>query len=56
MNNLNFPILSILIFLPVAGAALLLLINRSNENLHKWLSLSEYSGVYYFHPFVHRVQ
>ena len=39
MNNLNFPILSILIFLPVAGAALLLLINRSNENLIKWLSL-----------------
>jgi len=39
MNNLSFPILSTLIFLPVAGAALLLLINRSNENLIKWLSL-----------------
>ncbi|HBG92657.1 MAG TPA: NADH-quinone oxidoreductase subunit M [Nitrospiraceae bacterium] len=39
MNNLGFPILSTLIFLPVAGAALLLLISRSNENLIKWFSL-----------------
>lgn len=39
MNNLGFPILSTLIFLPIAGAALLLLINRSNENLIKWFSL-----------------
>ena len=39
MNNLGFPILSTLIFLPIAGAALLLLINRPNENLIKWFSL-----------------
>jgi len=39
MNDLNFPILSALIFLPVAGAALLLLISRSNESLIKWISL-----------------
>ncbi len=39
MNDLGFPILSTLIFLPIAGAALLLLISRSNENLIKWLSL-----------------
>ena len=39
MNDLGFPILSTLIFLPIAGAALLLLINRSNENLIKWFSL-----------------
>ena len=39
MNNLGFPILSTLIFLPIAGAALLLLISRSNENLIKWFSL-----------------
>jgi NADH-quinone oxidoreductase subunit M len=39
MNNLGFPILSTLIFLPIAGAALLLLINRSKENLIKWVSL-----------------
>src|SRR5574340_362400 len=40
MNNLGFPILSTLIFLPVAGAALLLLISRSKENLIKWFSLT----------------
>ena len=40
MNKLGFPILSTLIFLPVAGAALLLLIGRSRENLIKWLSLA----------------
>jgi len=39
MNDLGFPILSTLIFLPIAGAALLLLISRSNENLIKWVSL-----------------
>ncbi|MEK7865015.1 MAG: NADH-quinone oxidoreductase subunit M, partial [Nitrospirota bacterium] len=39
MNNLGFPILSTLIFLPIAGAALLLLINRPSENLIKWFSL-----------------
>ncbi|MCE5193968.1 MAG: NADH-quinone oxidoreductase subunit M [Nitrospiraceae bacterium] len=39
MNKLGYPILSVLIFLPVAGALLLLLINRSRENLIKWLSL-----------------
>ncbi|HBR22088.1 MAG TPA: NADH-quinone oxidoreductase subunit M [Nitrospiraceae bacterium] len=39
MNNLGFPILSTLIFLPIAGAALLLLISRSNESLIKWFSL-----------------
>ena len=38
-NSLGFPILSTLIFLPVAGAALLLLINRSKEDLVKWVSL-----------------
>ncbi|MDI6738643.1 MAG: NADH-quinone oxidoreductase subunit M, partial [Nanoarchaeota archaeon] len=39
MNDLGFPILSTLIFLPIASAALLLLINRSNENLIRWFSL-----------------
>ena len=38
-NSLGFPILSTLIFLPVAGAALLLLISRSKEKLVKWVSL-----------------
>lgn len=38
-NSLGFPILSTLIFLPVAGAALLLLINRGKEDLIKWVSL-----------------
>jgi NADH-quinone oxidoreductase subunit M len=40
MNNPGFPILSTLIFLPVAGAALLLLIKRSQEGLIKWLTLT----------------
>jgi NADH-quinone oxidoreductase subunit M len=40
MNNLGFPILSTLIFLPVAGAALLLLIPRSQETLIKWAALA----------------
>jgi NADH-quinone oxidoreductase subunit M len=38
-NSVGFPILSTLIFLPVAGAALILLIKRSNEGLIKWVSL-----------------
>jgi len=38
-NSLGFPILSILIFLPVAGAALLLLIPRSQEGLIKVFTL-----------------
>ena len=38
-NSVGFPILSTLIFLPVAGAALLLLIDRGKEELIKWVSL-----------------
>ncbi len=40
MHDQGFPILSTLIFLPVAGAALLLLIRRSQEALIKWLTLA----------------
>jgi NADH-quinone oxidoreductase subunit M len=40
MNSLSFPILSTLIFLPVAGAAVLLLIPRSQETLIKWMALA----------------
>jgi NADH-quinone oxidoreductase subunit M len=40
MNSLSFPILSTLIFLPVAGAALLLLMPRSRETLIKWAALA----------------
>lgn len=39
MNKLGFPILSTLIFLPIAGAALLLLIPRAKESLAKWVGL-----------------
>ncbi len=39
MNSVGFPILSALIFLPIAGAALILVINRSREDLIKWVSL-----------------
>lgn len=40
MNIFGFPILSALIFLPIAGALLLLVISRSKEGLIKWLSLA----------------
>jgi len=40
INNLGFPILTKLIFLPIAGALLLLLIKRTNEGLIKWISLA----------------
>ncbi|MBI4684580.1 MAG: NADH-quinone oxidoreductase subunit M [Nitrospirae bacterium] len=39
-NKLGYPILSILIFLPIAGSALLLLIKRSQENFIRWLALA----------------
>jgi NADH-quinone oxidoreductase subunit M len=38
-NSPGFGILSTLIFLPVAGAVLLLLMKRSQENLIKWFTL-----------------
>jgi NADH-quinone oxidoreductase subunit M len=40
MNNLGFPILTTLIFLPVAGAVLLLLIGRAQTGLIKGLALT----------------
>ena len=39
-NSLGFPILSTLVFLPVVGAAFLLLIPRSEEKLIKWFTLA----------------
>lgn len=38
-NTMGFPILSTLIFLPVVGAALILLITRANEKLARWVAL-----------------
>jgi NADH-quinone oxidoreductase subunit M len=38
-NSVGFPILSSLIFLPVAGAVLLLFIKRNQESLIRWVSL-----------------
>lgn len=40
MNTLPYPILSTIIFLPVFGALLLLLISRSTESLIKWVALT----------------
>ncbi|MBI5639866.1 MAG: NADH-quinone oxidoreductase subunit M [Nitrospirae bacterium] len=37
--NSGFPLLSVLIFFPVAGALILLLVSRSRETLIKWLAL-----------------
>lgn len=39
MNSLAYPILSTLIFLPVIGAVVILLIGRSQERLTKWVAL-----------------
>jgi NADH-quinone oxidoreductase subunit M len=39
MNNLSYPILSTIIFLPVLGALILTLINRKQEELTKWVAL-----------------
>lgn len=39
MNQLSYPILTTLIFLPIAGAAILLFVKRSREYLIKWTSL-----------------
>ena len=38
-NKLSYPILSTIIFLPVLGALVLTLINRSRESLIKWTAL-----------------
>ncbi len=40
VNSTGFPLLSTLIFLPVAGAGLLLLMQRSRETLIKWVALA----------------
>jgi len=39
MNNLGYPILSTIIFLPVLGAIVLVLISRAKESLIKWTVL-----------------
>lgn len=39
LNKLSYPILSTIIFLPVLGALVLTLINRSRESLIKWTAL-----------------
>jgi NADH-quinone oxidoreductase subunit M len=39
MNTLPYPILSTIIFLPVIGALVLLIISRSQETLIKWVAL-----------------
>jgi NADH-quinone oxidoreductase subunit M len=38
MNQLHFPILSLITFLPLLGAFFVALINEKNENLIKWLT------------------
>ena len=40
MNQLSYPILSMVIFLPVLGALLILLNRRSWETLTKWIALA----------------
>ena len=39
MNQLNFPLLSILLILPAAGAILVALLPRNWESLQKWVAL-----------------
>jgi NADH-quinone oxidoreductase subunit M len=39
MNQLDFPLLSLIVWLPALGALLLLLVPRSQENAHRLLSM-----------------
>jgi len=39
MHQIGYPILSTLIFLPIAGAVLIALVKRGKDNFIKWLSL-----------------
>ncbi len=38
MNSANFPILSVVLFTPLVGAALLLFVNRRRENAIRWIA------------------
>jgi NADH-quinone oxidoreductase subunit M len=40
MNRLDYPILSTIIFLPVFGTLLLILVSRSKESLIKWVAMT----------------
>nr|HPK72076.1 hypothetical protein [Vicinamibacterales bacterium] len=37
-NAANFPILSTILFTPIAGAVLLLFVNKRQENLIRWIA------------------
>ena len=37
-NTANFPLLSLILFTPLAGAILLLFVGKQNENLIKWIA------------------
>jgi NADH-quinone oxidoreductase subunit M len=47
MNQLNYPILSTVIFLPVLGALLILITRRSWELLTKWIALITSLGTFF---------
>jgi NADH-quinone oxidoreductase subunit M len=47
MNQLNYPILSTVIFLPVFGALLILITRRSWELLTKWIALITSLGTFF---------
>ena len=38
MNSANFPLLTTILFTPLAGAAVLLFVNRRHENAIKWIA------------------
>ena len=40
MNQLSYPILSTVIFLPMFGALLILITRRAWESLSKWIALA----------------
>ena len=39
MNNMGFPILSLVAFLPLVGALAILVLVRSSDNLARWMAL-----------------
>ena len=55
MNQLSYPILSTVIFLPVAGALILLLTRRSWESLAKWIALITSTANFRIFAVIHKL-
>jgi len=53
MNQLSYPILSTVIFLPIFGALLILITRRSRESLAKWIALYKHRDIFRLFAVVH---